>query len=458
MRRSALAVLIVAGVLTAATCSPQTPSPGPAPAGPGATVPGASTSGPAGPPSSAAGRETPTPSAPAPARPEKAGAALVPEKPYGPFDLYIFHNPDCHVCEMIVALQPDMEKLSPDLDVILENNTVVGASDLAKQLRKDAKVPAESWGPSIAVFVGDGWNSERGVALLQSIHSLLKDRVEVEPRVWTGDDLAPDSLKRDRMQILAEFRAVKPRDLLGGGLRYGLSFPLLAAWFCMVGLLILAGGGARRTTALAFGFWAGAVLLVIVHTLGGFTALRQTLSTTISFWGSMATYSLLAILGLALARSRWRVYRGSFPRAVVAPEEDAAPASGAPAPATDLGVTANRLRCLAVGGLVLGAILACVALVLRPPAQTIILAEVWRLGDVPSLVAAYLACFLLPATGLPLLIALMASLLTASPAVRRRLPGGSPELHFAGVVTTLVMALFLLAQVAIELLDRLPVG
>ncbi len=407
-------------MLTTAACSPQTP-------GPGAASP--------------APAEQASPSSPA----EPEAAAAEPEQTFGPYDLYLFHNPGCHVCERIVALEPEFEKLHSDLVVIPENNTVAGANERALKLRSQSKVPAEAWGPSVAIFMGNGWDTETGLVLRQKIHAMLKDRVEVMPQEWAGTTMQPVAALRDRIQILAEFSARHPRDMRTIGLQYGLSFPLALAWFGLVGLLILAAGSARRALALGLGFWGGSVLMLGAFILLGEKSLRPVLSGPAVLGTKVGVYLLLALIGLLIARSRWGAYRTSLGAAEPTPA-----AEGAPSP---------RLgRRLVLGGLALGAVLAWIALVLRPPSDTLIITEVWALGDVPGLVLSYLAHFLLLAAAPALVITLVAAVFVASPAVRRRFSPGSSEGHFAAAVAFLIMALFLVSQAVTAALWHVPMG
>ncbi len=442
MRRFVLAILILADLFLAASSLLATP-PAPVPGLPAAGAPPAA--------------------APASGAPEKPSSpVLARELPSGPLDLYIFHNPGCSLCEKIVALKPDMEKLSPKLRVISENNTVAGSIEKAQELRKESKIQAEIWGPSIAIFVGDGWATTEGAHLLASIHHVLRDRVEVEGRAWAGDSLQAVNVKRDRMQILGEFRAINPRDLLRQGAISGLNFPLLAAWFCLLALLILAGRGARRTAALGLGFWAGAVLALAAHSLGGSDFVRSKLPPDFLFWAAPAVYAILAVAALVLARHWWRAYQAApaaaLPRAVEGPAPATEPAGEPASEGTSLAGPRPFVRRFALSGFLLGGILVFAALMLRPPQQIAILGEVWGLGDLPGLVASYLGCFLATAAFLPLLVALVAWLVTALPTVRRHFAQRPAELPFAAFLAFLIMGCFLLAQVVTVALERLPVG
>jgi hypothetical protein len=354
-----------------------------------------------------------------------------------------------------------MLKLNPTLRIYLRNNTIPGAQDSAKSFRARGKIPAEYWGPASAIFLGDGWSTDSGQGLLQKMHTMLRNRAEVEWSKWTTDALINVAQGRTRMIIIAELRANTPGALLRRGVDDALSFPLLVSLFCLVALLVLTAGAFPRPLVLGLGYWLGAVGLLAFYALGKLGPLIARRDPFLLPGRASVLYLFAGIAFLVIAGLRWRLYR----RTVLAPPTPAAPAdlpgpdaSAAEGGAEELPVPASAepapaprgaLRALAVAGVALGVALTFASVMLNPPTSANIIAESWQLGDVAGLVLPLLACYVLAVT-LPLLLAaILAGVLTGHAAVRRRGVESPADSRFAAFAFFLVVGAFLLAQAAV---------
>jgi hypothetical protein len=394
--------------------------------------------------------------------PVEAGAA--PAASFGPLDLYLFHSPSCHTCQMIVALKPDMEKLNPSLRVILENNTATGATEKAEKLRKQAKISPESWGPSVAIYLGEGWPTDEGQALLEKLHVLLKDRVEIDAHPWRGDNVAAVAAQRGEIEIMQELRGLRPGRMFRNGLRDGVRFQDLALLLVLAGLLVMLGGASRRTAALGLSFWVGSLLVFAAQGLGALKGVCCSHSYGVIVGGNLALALVLGVAALAVALRRWRAYKAFLRESLMTDDEvlavDQAPASQgkteAGLPAASLTVPDHQsLRGPTVVGLLVGMILTFAVVTLAPPTATGVLGEGWGLGKVPDVILPLLHAYLLGAT-LPLLVlALLAWGLTAMPSLRRRVQEQPVEFRLAAFLLFLVMGVYLTVQGLSLLVDRL---
>lgn len=376
---------------------------------------------------------------------------------FGPLDLYIFYNPGCPACLRVVALQRDLEALDPRLRLYPVNNTLDGAREVGEKLRKQAKLIPEAWGPSVAIYLGEAWDSKEGLALVDKIHGVLKDRVEVIAQPWRGDNLQALAAQRSEIEVMQELRGVRPGQLFVSGLRDGLRFENLLLVMVLAGLLVLLGGGPRRTAAAGLSFWLGSALLFIVQGLGALEDIPGRKLIATGAWIKLGLALVIGLAALAEAARRWRLYKRSLAVSAVGADsgEAAEPAEReemAPSP-----VLADRqpLRGPVLLGVVIGALLSCLVLALAPPSATVLLAEAWELGKVPDIVFPLVNVYVLGATLPLLLLALLSWGLTAAPSLRRSAAERPADFRLAAFLLFLVIGIYLIAQSLSFLLDRI---
>lgn len=395
----------------------------------------------------------PVPAAPAapehgaPAAASDASLPPIPTTP-GELDLYIFHKPDCHICQKIVALKPDMEKLEPKLRVILVNNTITGAAERAVELRRMAKVQAEGWGAATVVFLGDGWPTSRGEALIEELHALLADRAEISPQAWITDTFELMMQTRDKIKILGDFRLLQARMMLRVGLREGLSFPALATLLVLTVALVGAAAGPRQVLGLGLAYWGASVLVLLGSGLQGLAPVFERIPYLVLSWSGVGYYVVLALILLALALRRRRAYRAGE-AAAPAGEEPSSAVAGPP----------RRLGAAVLIGLLLGLVATFIGLLVRWPHELNLIIEVWGLGGLPASVMlrdlGMLACYIAVATAPLLVVALGAWLFSRAAARGRRLWRTEAEPAYAAFLLHLVVSAFLLAQSLVLVLGRL---
>ncbi len=362
-------------------------------------------------------------------------------------ELYIFHNPSCSVCRKILTLAEEWKRQTPGLIVHPVDDTKPGAAEKARELKRQTKVRAEAWGPSRALFMGDGWLTPEGQDLIQRFHAALLDRVAVEPMAWVSDSLTEMSRRRDRVQILADLQGLNASLLLRSGLWDSLRFPWLTGLLFLVGLLVATGRSSGRTLAAGLGFCAG---LVGAHTLEGMGKLAGLHLGRSHVWVSLALHGGLALAALGLALFWLRRYRQEGRSgAGAASREPSLAAAGDRA-----GEYAARRR-LAGQGFLAGLILCALTVLIAPAARLPVLAEVWRLGELPGAVLGLLGAHLLGVVAPALLVTLIAYGLCAAPRVRTWAQQHRPETILSGFLLFLIMAAFLLANVALLLVNFL---
>ncbi len=375
---------------------------------------------------------------------------------FGPLDLYILYNPGCPTCQRVVALQDDLEALDSRLRVYPLNNTVAGDREVGEKLRKQAKLIPEAWGPSVAIYLGEGWDEKGGLALVDKIHGVLKDRVEIIAQPWRGDNLEALAVQRSEIEVMQELRGVRPGRLFVSGLRDSIRFEQVLLVLVMAALLVMVGGGARRTAAVGLSFWLGSVLLFIVQGLGAMDDIpgRRVIAT--GAWIKMGVALAIGLAALAEATRRWRLYKRSLAVSPSGPDSTAGaePAGSEPGvPSPEL-PDRRPLRGPALLGLVVGAVLSFIALALAPPSATALLGEAWNLGKVPDIVFPLVNIYVLGATLPVLLVALLSWGLAAAPSLRRSVAERPADFRLAAFLLFLVIGIYLTVQSLSFLLDR----
>jgi len=373
-------------------------------------------------------------------------------------ELYIFHNPSCPKCRKIIALAEELQRQTPALRVHAEDETKPGSAEKARELKKQTKVAAEAWGPSRAVFIGDGWLTEEGRSLIRQLHVILMDRAEVEPMEWVSDSLTEVSKQRSRVHILSNLGALNAPLLLRSGLQGSLRFPWLTGLLFLVGLLAATARSSGRALATGLGFCAG---LLAAHTLGGLGKLGFVELQKSHLWVSLVLHGGLGVAALVLALIRLGHYRRqvrSKPLTAFAPPKqspnEAENQPLLPAYGDRAGEYASRRR-LAGQGFLAGLVLCALTVMIMPPAHLPVLAEAWRLGELPGVVLGLLGVHLLAVAIPVLLVTLVAYGLAASPRIRSWAQQHRAEATMSGLLLYLVMGAFLLAYAALLLVNFL---
>ncbi|HEY3397501.1 MAG TPA: hypothetical protein VGM19_07585 [Armatimonadota bacterium] len=360
-------------------------------------------------------------------------------------ELRLYHNPTCHTCQMIVGLQKDMEALDPELKITLLKISAPGAQEDARRWRALAKVEAEFWGPAVAVFAGDKWATPQGQKLLDGIHQLLADRLEIIPKGWVGDTFTAQEEAKTKVEILGELRRYGPRNSMQHGLRQGLQLGGVVALLVLLSVLVAAGGTGRRVglSGLLFGLglFVGRAVLVVYSLPAAVWQVGESLV-------ALLLTAALAVVWTGFTISAYRRHR----------RQAAAP----PAEAGEAASTAPATTGVFLVALPLGLLAGILAHVMSDQTVTQALADAWRLpgiaGDVRERILAADALFTVSTLAPCLVVTLLAGLLAGLRSVRAWAAAQPRELSLVRVLMFGLGLAYLLSQLSVQLMNRLPAG
>lgn len=368
-----------------------------------------------------------------------AGGLASAQEPRAPLEVMVFHKPTCPECQKMVALLPEMAEISPKLRFVLHTSDKPGDQDFALQLNRSSVIPPEEWGSIFVLYLGSEWKTAEGQAVLGKLHQFLWERKTLKPTEWPPESYG---VSWGGVTPLAHLRQTGLAEAGRMALKFAEQKGMLLELALLTGVLFFVGQDRRRLRRVGYAFVAGVMAVYLVCWLGIMPRSLQTLSPP---WKTGDVFTVVGLIGLALALRGWREYRRAEKLDLLGrtPER---PREGWP-------LTWRGTALAGLGGLLVGVLTAMMTGQWYMPGMTVLSAmHAYTLRNLALLGVYWLL------TGVPLIaLVVVAAEVGASESMQQWTREHPADAKKAGFLLLLVLAVLLLARVVSMMSYRAPI-